>query len=178
MPASALPSLLRNLTSTSRSTATLSLESPSSSTLSSDDSHSIASSSRNKAQRRRRVVSGPAGRARKESPTLTSRPRAASHERPALPKTLSETSQADTVGDFRRNVIRASPTSTQLEQRQMSAHLVREQRVAQVDLPDLVPFICKDRNDRLHDADQSTSHIFVGITGKLKSQSAHWEQPI
>ncbi|GAA5847303.1 hypothetical protein JCM5353_004230 [Sporobolomyces roseus] len=103
MPASALPSLLRNLTSTSRSTATLSLDSPSSSTLSSDDSHSIASSSRNKAQRRRRVVSGPAGRARKESPTLTSRPRAASHERPVLPKTLSETSQADTVGDETEN---------------------------------------------------------------------------
>jgi len=100
MPASALPSLLRNLTSTSRSTASLSLDSPSTSTLSSDDSHSIASSTRNTSHaRRRRVVSGPPGGARKESPTSTTNPRSASHERPVLSTTLSQTSQVSTAGD-------------------------------------------------------------------------------
>ncbi|GAA6015710.1 hypothetical protein JCM11491_002454 [Sporobolomyces phaffii] len=69
MPSSSpLPSLLRNLTaSSSRSSASVSLDSPATSAPSNDDAHSVASnSSRSKPQRRRRVVTDPVARS---SPT-------------------------------------------------------------------------------------------------------------
>ncbi|GAA5966929.1 hypothetical protein JCM3765_001304 [Sporobolomyces pararoseus] len=70
-----LPSLLRNLTSSSsRPTASISLDSPSPSALTNDDNQSIAShSSKSKSQRRRRTVTDPAGKQPSNSPTSTSR---------------------------------------------------------------------------------------------------------
>ncbi|GAA5872112.1 hypothetical protein JCM16303_000983 [Sporobolomyces ruberrimus] len=76
MPNSHLPSLLRNLTSnSSRSTASISLDSPSSSTLSNDETHSVASQSSTpkKPARRTRVATEPVRRSSdfRDSPTST-----------------------------------------------------------------------------------------------------------
>lgn len=76
MPNSHLPSLLRNLTSnSSRSTASISLDSPSSSTLSNDETHSVASqsSTSKKPARRTRVATEPVRRSSdfRDSPTST-----------------------------------------------------------------------------------------------------------
>lgn len=87
-----LPSLLRNLTSSSsRPTASISLDSPSSSQLSNDDTHSIAShSSKSKTHgRRRRVVTDPVIESSTNSPTTTS------PTRPRLRKGDSRASERD-----------------------------------------------------------------------------------